>query len=295
MGENRFRPPQDHRRQLARLAAGLFIDLISIVAHGFSDDLITGLVFLTIVSESSRVEQARAPDDRAAGPAAVGARVIADRLGVSFETARRHIRRLRSDGYCETCAEGVFVVVGAFETPAIRRLRTQSWKAALDFTEAAQTFGFIGGHAFSHRLDDTHGLRRRLIDFLLDALAAGRALGLTTVQAVVMRAVWLANTRAFLAGGSDPGGFASLHAVPGDDLRQPVSAYQVAKMLCLPYETVRRTLASLVQRELVIATGEGQWMVPARVSASEAVLQLVADVAQAAGILLDSLAASAPD
>jgi hypothetical protein len=118
---------------------------------------------------------------------------------------------------------------------------------------------------------------------------ARRRLELDTVDFLVLRAIWVGNVRAFLTNPEQGREFAALVDIPGDALRQPVSAYAAAKALSLPYETARRAVDRLLASNMAV-TAEGGLIVPAAVSASRAMLDLVSDYAALTEALIVRLA-----
>jgi len=126
-------------------------------------------------------------------------------------------------------------------------------------------------------------------DFFLDALSYLRgASRLGPLQAFVMAAAWVANIARFLNETDPAVSFAEIGDIPGDDLRTPVTAYSIAKGLSLPYETVRRTLAGLIEQGL-LDTACGGLIVPARIPAGPAMMVVAVDLAAITRTLIHRL------
>jgi len=273
--------PTEQSRQLARVGAKLFTELASAVNEIFSHEPISALVFLAIVRQEFGASGGRGRS--------VSTRVLAQTLDLPFETVRRHVRSLRQAGICETTPDGARIPASVYLLPDIRRSRARVWAAARVFMEDAARIALVGSVPIGDRLEETPGARRIVVDYFLDALAAGRkTMSLTPVQLFVWRAIWLANNRAFLDEPQTAADFAALDQVPGDALRLPVSAYAVAKILSLPYETVRRTTAGLVKRQIVEVRPTGL-IIPARVSATPSVIEMTRAIAQITGLLIQRL------
>lgn len=94
-------------------------------------------------------------------------------------------------------------------------------------------------------------------------LAAGLTGG-DVVHGIILMAIIHANTATLRLSDGD-NDYDAAPGLPQDSLRTPVSVYAIAKQLGLPYETVRRHVARLMDEGRCIRVGErGGVIVPAR-------------------------------
>ena len=120
----------------ARIAIDYYLDTARLVGDLVPGDALTALVFLTIVSRMLRARQNAVnggPEKRAA----VTVYAVAKDLGLSYETVRRHVKRLLDAGLCEREVQGLVVPDAVFERSDFQR-------------------------AISRNLDNVLGLLRRL-------------------------------------------------------------------------------------------------------------------------------------
>jgi len=90
--------------------------------------------------------------------------------------------------------------------------------------------------------------------------------GLGLMDAVLLLAILQANLAPITANRDLQLRFATLDALPDDELRRPISVTALAASLRLPFETVRRRLAQLARSGICEATERG-YRVPTRVMA----------------------------
>jgi DNA-binding IclR family transcriptional regulator len=92
--------------------------------------------------------------------------------------------------------------------------------------------------------------------------------GLDLIDTILLLAALQANVAQVSADRGLQIRYSALQAVPPDDLRRPISVTALAASLALPFETVRRRLASLEQAGLCEVSGRG-YRIPSRVLEEE--------------------------
>ena len=117
----------------------------------------------------------------------------------------------------------------------------------------------------NHRADYRRLLSRLGGEFQLDA---ARRVARTTARDVTTVLVFMTINRANVASltaslATIPEPHAGLPGLPPDHLREPISIYEAAKRLCLPYETARRHTKKLIDAGLCEAV-KGGVIVPAK-------------------------------
>jgi len=120
-----------HTRAVGRICTEFFLDAAVGCADFFKGELVTALVFLAIMRENVRhidhtPENVRAyggvtslPPDSEREPVTIY--VVAKALGLTYETARRHVKRLVEDGYCVRTERGLVVPTDVLTRPEIVR------------------------------------------------------------------------------------------------------------------------------------------------------------------------------
>ncbi|MBV9509524.1 MAG: hypothetical protein JO303_04505 [Caulobacteraceae bacterium] len=111
------RSPRLSAEAAASLASDYLLNAIGVLGELFDGDLVTGLVFLTIL---------RAGLD-AAGPVTVYE--VSKRLGLTYETARRHVNRLIRQDYCRREATGLTIPRATLLKPEVARAAVRGGRA----------------------------------------------------------------------------------------------------------------------------------------------------------------------
>jgi hypothetical protein len=119
-----------HTRAVGRICTEFFLETAVGSADFFKGELVTALVFLAIMRENVRhightPENSRTyggptlPPDSEREPVTIY--VVAKVLGLTYETARRHVRRLVDDGYCLRTDKGLVVPAEVLTRPEVVR------------------------------------------------------------------------------------------------------------------------------------------------------------------------------
>lgn len=104
----------------ARITIDYYLDTARLVSDLVPGDALTALVFLTIVSRMLRQREnaeAGLSDKRTA----VTVYAVAKDLGLSYETVRRHVKRLLGAGLCERDETGLTVSDAVFARSDFQR------------------------------------------------------------------------------------------------------------------------------------------------------------------------------
>jgi len=120
-----------YARTVSRICTDFFLETAVGSADFFKGELVTALVFLAILRENVRhidfAAQAAAangmpiqpPTDTEREPVTIY--VVAKALGLTYETARRHVKRLVDDGYCVRTERGLLVPAEVLMRPEVIR------------------------------------------------------------------------------------------------------------------------------------------------------------------------------
>jgi len=101
----------------ARLAGEFFVRGVEIIARAHDGDLIKGIIFTAIAVANSEGSAPAATDQ---APRPVSVMSVASSIGVPYETTRRYVNLLVSQGLCERMGRsGVVVRQEGLTTPAM--------------------------------------------------------------------------------------------------------------------------------------------------------------------------------
>ncbi|MEJ1967678.1 MAG: hypothetical protein WDN03_03425 [Rhizomicrobium sp.] len=98
----------------------------------------------------------------------------------------------------------------------------------------------------------------------IDSMAA--VAGNDLIKALVFTAIWTANVK-HITNSAANRRYAGMDEIPPDALRKPVSVLAISNSLCIPYETVRRYVQTLLREGTCIRVGGKGVLVPAEVVA----------------------------
>jgi len=126
----------EHARAVGRICTEFFLNTAVDSADFFKGELVTALVFLAIMRENVRhldheLTQAkgqtplRSPvPDSDREPVTIY--VVAKVLGLTYETARRHVKRLVDGGYCVRMERGLLVPAEVLTRPDVMRANARN-------------------------------------------------------------------------------------------------------------------------------------------------------------------------
>ena len=129
--ETRLAASDVHIRLVSRICNEFFLDSAISCSEFFKGELLTGLVFLAILRENVRQIDHGSPEAKIYGGLdsppmdevrePVTIYVIAKVLGLTYETARRHVKRLVDDGYCVRLERGLVIPAEVLVKPEMLR------------------------------------------------------------------------------------------------------------------------------------------------------------------------------
>jgi DNA-binding Lrp family transcriptional regulator len=203
---------------------------------------------------------------------------IATSLGLPFETVRRRIKRLIADGGCEVVPEGVRLAAGAMASPGARAGLDTTSATVRALYERLKANGCLElmnlpaptGPAWSPETPPVRIIWRAASDYLLRMMEHLLPNFPSLSRAFIVLAVFRVNTVNLPDAVRGGEGLMPEDFVP-DSYRRPARASDVATLLGLPHETVRRHLAALVEEERCVRVRDG-FVVPAEVLARQNVV-----------------------
>ncbi len=120
----------DKVRTVARIAIDYHLESARLVSDLVPGDALTSLVFLTIVSRMLR-GRPQPGATGAEGPrrrGAVTVYAVAKDLGLSYETVRRHVKRLLDAGLCQREVQGLVVPASVFARGDFQRAMSRNYE-----------------------------------------------------------------------------------------------------------------------------------------------------------------------
>ena len=256
------------------------------------------MTFVTLFRDTRRARMANwSPDNSLDGdeiPAdtPTSTRALAEALDLPYDTVRRHLRKLRRMGWCESTSEGVFIPLLGTADETLRTAVDQLWRLVRDFATLSARMGAFPSPAKPILSRDARfQIARVAIDYFVDSLTmARRRLGLSPIECVVLRALTSRNLRTLSQTVDAPSASHELSADGAAMPRAPISVYAVSKTLSLPYETVRRTANHLIATGWAERTEDRGLKIPAAIWTSEAPRAYVAEYAPLTAAFLARLA-----
>lgn len=270
------------QRLSARLANAFVLDLVKLGAHGrdIIDPLIRSALMQVGIGPVMRDPKLQLrfatfdcdiPDDLRR-PASVNG--LATSLGVPFETVRRRIHAFAAEGACIAVGRRFVVPSTVTSSPFFHMACTIQYAKLLAFHDQLREAGAVPAQVSSPRNWPAPPVRlagRFVVEFVLRFRELIAVHVPDAVSSVVFMDILAANVEALPL--TRDGG---LGAVFGDSERIGVSGHQIAQRLSIPDETVRRHIATLVERGLVVRGRKG-WIVPGARLASPEFEALFAD------------------
>ncbi|MEO8113986.1 MAG: hypothetical protein ABI655_06375 [Phenylobacterium sp.] len=266
-------PPLPTMRLMGRVCISFVLDSVKIGRGGH--DLIDALILLAIV-QSNIAPLARdadlqrtyatydePPPDEIRRPVSMNA--IAHSLRFPYETVRRRVSQLASQGECEITRRGVYVPAVALATPEHLATLEASYELVRNLYWRLREIGGLGelpapttpwagegnGGAAPLRL-----VARHSSDYFLRVMEGLRQRVGGLVEGLILMDILRANTEHLtdLDRGTEEDGARGF--VP-DEQRRAVRVTALAARLDLPEETVRRHVAQLIKEERCVRWPEG--------------------------------------
>jgi DNA-binding Lrp family transcriptional regulator len=203
---------------------------------------------------------------------------IAVSLGLPFETVRRRVKRLIAEGLCEMVPEGVRLRQASLDAEQHRCALEEVYQLVRNLYLRFKQSGCLdlmalpaeAGAPWTGESPPVRIVWRVACDYVLRMMEHLLPNVSNLTRGFIALAVVRANTESLSdnlrgADGADAAAF------PPNHLRRPAKASEIAAVLGLPHETVRRHLAALIDEGLCERAREGV-IVPVSVLARQNVL-----------------------
>lgn len=255
-----------------RLCSAYALDCIDRTSRAIEQNLDLSVVFLATAWENVRestmpthADTEESAERRLGARAPISVYALARRLGLPYETTRRHVGALTRAGLCHKTPQGL--VAPPLDAGRSARIVEETWTA----TEALlDDLARLGLQLPRSNRRQAQQLKRRVARLSIEYFLAGLekiegALGADTVNAVLFLTINRLNLAPLF---EDPELALRQSATGGvapDDLRRPVTTYALARTVGLPYETTRRHVARLVDGGWCERAAGNALIVPGRV------------------------------
>jgi hypothetical protein len=261
----------------ARLAAGFSLDCAKLLVEMLDEDLIPTVVVLGVLSANV------AAFDRSAGDVPgqaspwtmidrepVSAYRLARNLAIPYETTRRHVARLVDKGKLARNGPGVLIAAQVLTLPAAPVCAEAVWRLAVRLCHDLQILGLdVPPRRAEAGPDEQRRVARLANEFFLAAIKTTvEATHTDLVTTLVFMAIYRANqARLEMAPGR---ALDRLEEQVADEEQSAISIYALSRRMRLPYETVRRHAAILIDEGLCLRMDDGL-IVPAAVLQSPSI------------------------
>lgn len=250
-----------------RLAASYFLDALDRMVRFSGQDLGPCLVFMgTVWANVSWAAEDDAPLPPDVGRRPVSIYRLADNLSMPYETVRRHVARLNAAGFVTRDAQGLVAPDEVFTTAQAREVMAGSWASSVRLRRDLEAFGVdLPKPASTVPPQATAWVGRLSAAFVLDGVDfITQAIQSDPVSCLIYLAVNRENLAVLLADAERIQPYVGADAIVPDELRRPASAYRIARVLGLPYETTRRHVVKLVETGWLERTPDGGLIAPGR-------------------------------
>lgn len=243
---------QRHVRPVARVSTEFYLRAFDSMT--LQQDMVDGAIFMALVHG-----QLIAPHRKA-----IGVRELSRKVGMPYETVRRHAQVLVRSGKCTSGRGGLAVPTSVLKSRVIttfmRTIYVNAVRLLVDLTRlGVAAFPTTSQPPSSARLTkDQTAIAVAGLGLLLVGMRAMRDFWAgDLMKGLVYTAIWTANVKHVT--NTDP---VANRWVVDESKRVPVSALTIARSLRLPYETVRRHADDLVRDGICVRAGRRGLFVP---------------------------------
>ena len=246
-----------HVRPVARVSTEYYLRAFDSMTQ-LQQDIADASIFMALVHGQLIASQRKA----------IGVRELSRKIGMPYETVRRHAQVLIHSGKCVSSRGGLAVPLSMLKSRAITTFMRSIYVNAVRLLVDLTRIGVVAFPSASRPPSSGRLTKEQTV------IAVG-GLGLLLVGMRLMRdywagdlmkglvytAIWTANVKHV----TNTARAATSSMLP-DTLRQPVSVLAISRSLRLPYETVRRHADMLVRQGLAARAGRRGVFVPTHVA-----------------------------
>ena len=140
-------------RLAQRATAQFVLDTAELLSRAIDADTVRGLIFLGIISANTRHLRPGSPEGQAyaakadAAPDSVkrgiSVHALSHQVNQPYETTRRHVQKLISDGLCERRIDGIIVPAAALASPRVLQILDRNLANVFKFVDALELGGVL--------------------------------------------------------------------------------------------------------------------------------------------------------
>ena len=238
---------QLHVRPVARVSTEYYLRAFDSLTR-LQQDMVDGAIFMAIVHGQMIARHRKA----------IGVRELSRKVGMPYETVRRHAQGLVRSGKCVSAGGGLAVPASVLKSRVITTFMRAIYVNAMRLLVDLTRIGVAAFPSASRRPPSSGRLTKEQTAIAVAALGlllTGMRLmrdfwAGDLMKGLVYTAIWTANVK-HVANTA----LARSATVLADSQRQPVSAGALSRSLRLPYETVRRHADALVREGICVRVG----------------------------------------
>lgn len=240
---------------IGRISTEFFLRGFEVIGRAH-DDVLGGMIIMTMLGDALASRDGNKP---------MGIRELARRLDTPFETVRRQVHKLVRKGACHLDVGGACLVATTQRSPRTNAMLRKIHLEAVRMLDSLRRIK-IGHFKPPRSADAPRTLNKEQvvvviasIRLLLAALKILRKFFAGDLMTgLVFTAIRAANVKHIT--NTAPG--ANRDILPDSD-RRPVSMMAISNSMMLPYETVRRHTAKLIEQGKCVRVGRSGLVVPA--------------------------------
>lgn len=182
---------------------------------------------------------------------------VAMSLNRPFETVRRHVHALISDGICQRVEHGVSVRSEILALPAFATLLRLLHDQMVSVIEDLSRMGVPMPPNHVDRFYDPNATIAAAIDLVLAPFDYIRDLHTSWLELVIVHTVATASARKITLDPELSRRYGEADTAPPEDLREPIAITTLARTLRMSYSTVRREVESAIVAGKLMRSGHG--------------------------------------
>ncbi|MES2443866.1 MAG: ArsR family transcriptional regulator [Pseudomonadota bacterium] len=241
-------PPPTRGRLLIRLLAEMQASCTVNGLRVFEGELDRAIIFMVVARESGALSPlSGGTAQTGCAQQAISINALAASMSRPFETVRRHTNALLDAGLCRRTPSGVMTPADVYQRPAIAGLFRMHHDTLVRLIEDMVTFDVPLPETRPQIVYDWHTGLAAAHDILLTGIEFHAAQFRSWLDMILLGTVLCANARPFTYDREITMAYAEFTRLPPDNLRAPVAASAIARVLGLPASTVQRRVNIMIE------------------------------------------------
>lgn len=242
-----IQPPFAYGRLMVRLIAEMHVSCNAAGLRVFEGELDRAIIFMVVARESGALSL-YSGGQAVSGEAGQGISVnaLASSLSRPFETMRRHVNALLAAGLCARTPAGLIVPGEVHARPEIAGLFRVHHDTLVRVIEDLVSYDVPLPETRAHIPYDWHTGLAAAHDVLLSGIEFYSARYQSWIDMLVVGTVMCANARPFVYDREVSLAYADFTRLPPENMRAPVPASVIARVLNLPASTTQRRVNAMI-------------------------------------------------